>query len=166
MRILVVEAEPTCRSQLASWLTLEFDVVTCPGPQTPGYTCPGGRGEVCNLAESADLVVLDLWVEGDTFLSGTAGWELLFYYRSLGKPVVVLTDPHDPIRPLQEEGVAVLRRPADRPSLLRAVRGLLAGAEWTPRGPGEETVPDAIVAGGRPGSWEGRALSRSRSEDP
>lgn len=124
--VLVVEPDQEARRRLSSWLgEAGFNVTECPGPITPEYTCPAGRCEFCALAAAADVIVLDLWLESDTMMTGTPGCEVLFYYLSLNKPVVVLGHEEDPLRPLPQEGIAVLRRPPDRASLIAAVRALL-----------------------------------------
>ena len=125
-----------------------FEVVACPGPQGPDFDCAGASSYGCPLAEDADLVVLDLELESDLMVCGVAAWELLHYYRSLDKPVVVLTAPGDPTRPLPEQRIAVLRRPPDRSALVEAIRVLLLAKDLYPA-PEPESAPDVLVPGGR-----------------
>lgn len=99
--------------------------MACPGPGAPDYTCLGGRGETCPLARAADVVVLDLSLETDEAMRGTPGWQLLLYYVSAGKHVVALCGTEDPVRPPPDDQVAVVRRPARREALMRAVQDLV-----------------------------------------
>ncbi len=147
MRVFVVESEEWIRDLLVPWLQeAGFQVVTCPGPQGPDFSCPGATKEGCHLAEGADLIVLDLELESDLLVCGVAGWELLHYYRSLDKPVVVLTGFEDAIRPLPSDRIAVLPRPPDRDGLVEAIRVLLLSKELRPA-PERETIQEVEVAG-------------------
>lgn len=125
--VLVVEEDDVIRDRLAAWLSEGgFMPLTCAGPLAPEYTCPGGRGEACPLAEFADLAVLDLWLESDTAMEGTPGWQLLPYYVSMGKAVVALATEEDQIHPIPETLVTMLRRLPEKEQLLSAVRALVA----------------------------------------
>lgn len=149
MMVLVVESEEWLRELLIPWVReAGFEVVACPGPQGPDFDCAGASTYGCPVAEGADLVVLDLELESDLMVCGVAAWELLHYYRSLDKPVVVLTAPGDPTRPLPEQRIAVLRRPPDRGALVQAIRVLLLAKDLYPA-PEPESVPDVLVPGCR-----------------
>jgi hypothetical protein len=76
-----------------------------------------------------------------------AAWELLHYYRSLDKPVVVLTGFGDAIRPLPGDRIAVLRRPPDRDAFVEAIGLLLLMKELHPTAE-PESAPDLLVPGG------------------
>lgn len=120
--VLIVAADPGDRERYGGWLEEEgFEVVFCPGPRAPGYTCVGGETGSCALAIGADLVVLDSALPTEDLGEGTSASELVTIYASLGKPVV---------------GVATLRReivppanwvrwPPSREDLLAAVRSQL-----------------------------------------
>jgi hypothetical protein len=126
--VLVVEGQ-TDRAE-PMWSALEragLDVLACPGPCAPEFTCLGGRGKRCALAAAADVVVLDLELAGDVVMMGTPGWELLLYYLGLGKKVVALVGDGDAVRPLPDDEVAVVPRRAPEGGVLAAVRRL-AGA--------------------------------------
>lgn len=124
--VLVVESDPGARDRLASWLEeAGYEVFVCPGPSGPEYVCVGGLGGPCPLVAAADAVVLDLWLEGDTVMEGTPAGELLVYYLASGKAVVALTHEDDPVVPLPDGQIAIVRRPAERGPLLGAVRRLL-----------------------------------------
>ena len=129
--VLVVARTPEARRSLGSWLEAEGeDVLACPGPGAPDYTCIGSRSERCVLAEAADIVVIDLELAGDVAMAGTPGWQLLLYYVSLGKKVVAIVGSEDPVRPTADDQVAVVRRPAEPREILDAVRALRAGVVY------------------------------------
>jgi hypothetical protein len=66
------------------------DVVACPGPTAPEYTCIGGREGYCPLVERADVVVLDPWLAGDEYGVGTSADDLVEVYASGGRTVILL----------------------------------------------------------------------------
>ncbi len=89
--VLLVEADRTQRERLGEALERAgFEVIECTGPVGPDYICVGGRDGWCPLADGADVVVLDLWLESDTALTGTPASELLRLYLGCGKRVVTL----------------------------------------------------------------------------
>lgn len=142
--VLVVENDAVIRDRTASWLDADgYDVLLCPGPQAPDYTCVGGRGGTCALAAAADVVVLDLALESDAAMTGTPGWEVLLHYVSIGRPVLALVGAADPVRPIADDDVAVLARPVRRRPLLAAVRDLLERRDRPAAG-----GPSAPAAGG------------------
>ena len=148
MKVLVVESEDWLRDRLIPWVReAGFEVLTCPGPQGPDFDCAGASRYGCPLGESADLIVLDLELESDLMLCGEAAWELLHYYRSLDKPVVVLTGFDDAIQPLPGDRITVLRRPPDRDALTEAIRVLLLMKQLHPTAAAESS-PDVLVSGG------------------
>jgi CheY-like chemotaxis protein len=127
--VLVVESEAESRAQMADWLEdAGYDVVVCPGPGAPDYTCIGGRGLPCPLAISADLVVLNDHLDSDAMMQGTPGWQLLTYYYELGKPVVSLIDSSDFVVPKVDDRVKTLHRPVDRTTLVKTVEELADAA--------------------------------------
>jgi hypothetical protein len=120
--VLVVDQDPEPRQRVAGWLReAGYEVLTCPGPVAPSYTCAGGRGELCPLARAAEVVVLNLELASDTVMKGTPALTLLCYYLGLGKAVVALGRPGDSIRPFQQERVVMIAWPPERRALLRAV---------------------------------------------
>ena len=61
-----------------------------PGPQRPDYTCIGGRtGDVLSRTE-ASIVVLDMSLDSEAVVMGTAAEDLLGMYLLSGHRVVVL----------------------------------------------------------------------------
>ena len=89
--ILLVESDPVERERLASALERGgFDVIGCPGPSAPDYTCIGGREGFCPLLEQADAVVLDVWLTGDELGVGTPSEQLLEMYLADGRSVVTI----------------------------------------------------------------------------
>ena len=123
--VLLVEAEEDLRADLELCLTdAGFDVASCAGPHLAGPACPFERSGPCDLVRSAQVVVLDDWLESDTLMDGPPGWELAVAYRALGLPVVVLARPGEsgPIRGGFRN--IVLDRPPAHATLIRAVERL------------------------------------------
>ena len=130
---LVVETDDDRRGEIGGWLEDEgFDVLVCPGPRAPHYTCLASDGGRCPLAAAADVVVLNMRQASDEAMQGTPGWELLLYYLEHGSRVVAFSGDPDSFRPRPDQDVAVLRRPPDRRELIGAVRRLVRTA--TPGG--------------------------------
>jgi hypothetical protein len=146
--VLLVEAEEDLRADLSRWLTdAGFGVATCAGPHIAQPTCPFDRAGPCELVRSADVVVLDEWLESDTLMTGTPSWELAVAYHAMGKALVVLAGQGDPLRFEQDPSVIVLERPPERAALVRAVEAAASAAVGAP----EDWVLDA-----RPGAPRGR----------
>lgn len=124
--VLVVHQDREAREQIVEGLEAQgYQVLGCPGPGPPDYTCVGGRGLRCPLAALADAVVLDLFLAGDVMVEGTTARELLSYYRGLGKPVVALTGGTDATLHWGDELVVSLRWQSPLDGLAEALRGLL-----------------------------------------
>ena len=67
--VLLVESDPVERERLAAALEGDgFEVVLCPGPTAPDYTCVGGRVGRCPLATDG-CVVVDTDQDGDAAVS-------------------------------------------------------------------------------------------------
>ena len=136
-RVLVVEWRMPSRERFAGALEeAGFDVTTCPGPSGPGYECIGGRGLPCPLVFDADVVILDLRLESDEMGLGIPAWQLALTYRGAGKPLVVLSGESDPVSLIREPGVEILSRRPDPPTLVEAVRRVLAESSAPAAGPG------------------------------
>src|SRR5437588_11673069 len=134
-RVLVVESDADARDRIGSWLEDDgYDVTGCPGPTRPDYTCVGSRTQRCPLAEEADVVVLDLALEGDVATEGTPASALLMYYTWASKKVVALEHGGEHTR--DEEDVIFRGWPPERASLLDAVRRFA-----DPRGVAPEQAP-------------------------
>jgi hypothetical protein len=120
--VLVVEADVAERDRYASALeSAGFEVLTCPGPTEPDYTCLGAREGTCPLLEDAAVVVLDMSLDSEALLTGTPAEELLGLYLTAGRPVVVLGSRGGPTL----EGQLVrLRRHADDEQVVASVRSL------------------------------------------
>ena len=126
--VLVVEHDRDARSRIGRWLAeADYDVIECPGPSAPDFTCVGSRGGRCALAMDADVVVLNLRQASDEFMVGSPGYELLFYYTARGKRVVVVAGDQDAMVPFPSADVAVVRRPVQRDALLDAVGWMTVG---------------------------------------
>ncbi|MEX2555019.1 MAG: hypothetical protein WEB06_05250 [Actinomycetota bacterium] len=123
--VLLVEPDSVRRNEIGRWLEdAGYEVLDCPGPSAPDYSCIAACGAPCPLAGAADVVVLDMRLASDDAMQGLTGWELLIYYMEHGERVVALSGQEDSVHPLDDEGVTVLRRPVDREELIDAVRGL------------------------------------------
>ncbi len=120
--VLVVEADPDERGRFGGWLERAgFQVLVCPGPTEPDYTCVGSRGRTCPLAAETDVIVLDMNLQSEGVVVGTPAEELLGLYLMSGRRVVVLgSHPGDEV-PGQ---LRRLRRHPAREELVAAVRGL------------------------------------------
>lgn len=120
--VLVVEADVSLREQYGIWLEdAGFDVLVCPGPTEPDYTCVGARGVPCPLVAEVDLVILDMSLDSEAVLTGTAAEEILGLYLMTGKRVVVLgSHPGDQV----EGQLSRMHRHPEREDLLDAVRSL------------------------------------------
>jgi CheY-like chemotaxis protein len=127
--VLVVEADPAERELFSSWLEGSgFTVLACPGPSEPDFTCVGDRKGTCPLAEAADVVVLDMSLESEALMRGTAAEDLLGLYLVSDRPVVTLGSRDGDEVP---GGLIRLRRHPTRETLLQAVRGLYTPVpEW------------------------------------
>jgi CheY-like chemotaxis protein len=124
--VLVVENDYDRRFEMGGWLEdAGFDVLVCPGPRAPSYTCLAADDRDCPLATVADVVVLDMHLASDEAMQGTPGWELLLYYLDRGPRVVAIAGDPDSFRPRPDADVAVLRRPPDRRELIGAVNRLI-----------------------------------------
>jgi hypothetical protein len=120
--VLVVAADPAERELFSSWLEGSgLTVMTCPGPTEPDFTCVGDRKGTCPLAEAADVVVLDMSLDSEALMRGTAAEDLLGLYLVAGRPVVTLGFRDGDEVPGE---LVRLRRHPTRETLLRAVRGL------------------------------------------
>jgi CheY-like chemotaxis protein len=120
--VLVVEADPAERELFSHWLeAFGFTVLACPGPTEPDFTCVGDRKGTCPLAEAADVVVLDMNLESEALMTGTAAEDLLGLYLVSGRPVVTLGSRDGDEVPGE---LVRLRRHPTRETLVRAVRGL------------------------------------------
>ncbi|HZP89371.1 MAG TPA: hypothetical protein VFC04_00055 [Actinomycetota bacterium] len=89
--VLVVEADPEERERFGSWLEGSgYEVTLCPGPTEPDYTCLGDRDGFCPLVAEVDAVVLDMSLDSEAIMVGTAAEEILAFYLMSGRRVVVL----------------------------------------------------------------------------
>ncbi|HLA93400.1 MAG TPA: hypothetical protein VJO36_07700 [Actinomycetota bacterium] len=129
--VLLVQADEAERDRLASWFEeAGFEVATCPGPTGPDYTCVGSRGGACALAAEASVVVLDMSLESEAVVRGTAAEELLALYLFGGHKIVALGSHPGGEVPGQ---LVRLHRHPERDELVHAVR------ELTNMGPGTST---------------------------
>jgi CheY-like chemotaxis protein len=127
--VLLVEADPELRDRIGEWLERSgFEVLLCPGPSAPSYTCVASTGRPCVLVKAADVVLLDLWLESDTVMSGTTASELLANYVSSGRPVVVIDPGHDELLTFMDESAARIEWPPERREVVESVRVAIQSA--------------------------------------
>jgi DNA-binding response OmpR family regulator len=124
--VLIVDRDADTRGRVGGWLEeAGLDVVSCPGPTAPDFTCVGSRDGHCPLAREADVIVLDLWLESDAAMLGTRAKNLVRFYRSCGKPLVVMSDRHDETAEWVEDlSLAEVDWPPDRRDLMETIRVL------------------------------------------
>jgi hypothetical protein len=122
--VLIVDRDPDTRDRVGAWLEdVGLDVLACPGPTGPEFTCVGSRDGRCPLAQAADLVALNLWLESDAAMFGTRASRLVRHYRAWGKPVVVMTDRHDDVAERMEDlSPVMVDWPPDRRDLIETIR--------------------------------------------
>ena len=100
-----------------------FDLLVCTGPTEPDYTCIGARTGACPLAAEASVVILDMSLDSEAVVMGTAAEELLGLYLMSGHPVIVLGSHGGE----EISGQLVrLRRHPRREELIGVVRSLAA----------------------------------------
>jgi CheY-like chemotaxis protein len=89
--VLLVEADPAERERIGSILERwGYQVSVCPGPTGPDYTCVGSREGGCALTSEGAVIVLDMSLDSEAVVSGTAAEELLALYLFGGHRIVVL----------------------------------------------------------------------------
>jgi len=119
--VLLVESEEGERERLGKSLEAAgYQVIACPGPTAPDYTCIGGREGYCPLLERADVVVLDPWLAGDEIGVGTSSDDLLALYADSGRTVVAI----DAVRldPVARGNIIRLDRHPEAQAVVAAVR--------------------------------------------
>jgi CheY-like chemotaxis protein len=132
LRVLLVEGDDAAREEFGRILEgAGHEVLLCPGPTGPDYTCVGTRGGRCALADGADAVVLDTRLRGDDLFGGATGWQLALAYRDQGLPLVALAEAGGATSMLREKGVVILRRRPTGQTLLRALRRAVSEAQPT-----------------------------------
>lgn len=101
-----------------------IEVMSCPGPRAPHFSCIGIRGLGCPLQEAAGVVLLDLHPEPGMYLDTTARVSLVEYYHEHAKTVLALVDEPD-LATCEIAGVAVIDRLTDPARLVATVHELL-----------------------------------------
>lgn len=121
--VLLVEADPNERRRFSRALHEAGyeDLMLCPGPFPPSFTCFGSEGRQCALTAAADVIVVDLRLRSDVAMKGTPGWHLFLNYYATGKPIVALWGIEDAVYPHPEPHVTVLTRPVASEDLIAAV---------------------------------------------
>ena len=131
--VLVVAYDDETRNRWSDWLDRPAtDVMACRGPRQPTYTCLGGQGKPCPLANGAELVVLDLNLASDEAMEGAPAWQLLLYYLEQGCDVVAVTDGEVLLRWLQDDHLLTIPTPVDREALIEAIERIASHrGTWT-----------------------------------
>lgn len=129
---LVVAFDRAIRSSVGGWLeSAGFDVLLCTGPTEPDYRCIAEVAGDCPLAAAADIVVLDAWLESDADDMGMGAPDLIRFYRSKERPLIVLDHGRTGPSLIVPERTALLEWPPNRRELERVAEALLA----TPKRP-------------------------------
>jgi hypothetical protein len=119
--VLLVESDAPERGRLGKALEeAGYQVMACPGPTAPDYTCIGGREGYCPLLERADVVVLDPWLAGDEIGMGTSSEDLLALYTGSGRTVVAIDAVC--LDPVARGSMIRLDRHPDAQAVVAAVR--------------------------------------------
>lgn len=119
--VLLVESDEGERERLGTALEgAGYQVIACPGPTAPDYTCIGGREGYCPLLERADVVVLDPWLAGDEIGVGTTSDDLVALYAGSGRTVVAIDAVH--LDPIAQGNIIRLDRHPEARSVVAAVR--------------------------------------------
>ena len=127
-KALIVSEDSGLRETVGRWLEDDgIEVLTCPGPRAPHFSCIGLRCSPCPLLGDADVVVLDLHPEPGQLADRTGRVALVKLYRENLRPVLVMADETGTALP-DVDGVAVVGRLADPASLVPTVRELLSQA--------------------------------------
>lgn len=124
--VLVVEPRPLDGRVFGTWLEEDgyTNVMICPGPGAPDYTCLATKSIACPLSNAADIVVVDMQQRSDDAMSGIPGWMLMLYYFDQGKRIVAITGPDDPVCPTEDDRICVIRRPPTKTEFMRALRAM------------------------------------------
>ncbi len=124
--ILLVEHDEQRRALIGGWLQdAGYDVLTCPGPSAPEYSCIGSRAGGCPLVYPASLVVLDLSFSPDARVRAPIGAHLLGFYLLTGKPIIALGRGDDLLADPLENQLVALERTPDRGDFLATVRSVI-----------------------------------------
>jgi CheY-like chemotaxis protein len=121
--ILLVERDPKARDLIGSWLKgAGYEVLLCPGPTAPDYSCIGGRARRCALVDPVTVIIVDLSLARDAMLQGSARMDLLGYYLSTGKRVIALGPGDQLLGRVLEEHLIPLDGVPDRQALVQTIR--------------------------------------------
>jgi hypothetical protein len=122
--VLVVESDAAERDLLSSWFEdTGREVLSCPGPTAPDFTCIGSRTRACPLVLEAETIILDMSTESEALMTGVPSEALLAFYLLSGRRVVALGS--HPASGISGQLVRLRRHP-ERSELLDAVASLEA----------------------------------------
>ncbi|HET9672813.1 MAG TPA: hypothetical protein VFQ40_08205, partial [Actinomycetota bacterium] len=115
------------RTSVGGWLEAAgYDVILCTGPTDPDYRCVAEVNGVCPLADAADLIVLDAWLQSDADDRGPGAPDLVRFYRSKDRPLIVLDHGRSGPSLIVPERTALLEWPPNRRELEHVAQALLA----------------------------------------
>jgi len=124
--ILLVEQDEQRRARFGEWLQdAGYEVLTCPGPSAPAYSCIGTRAGRCALVDPASLLVLDLSFSPDAMVRAPIGVDLLGFYLLTGKPIIALGRGDDLLADPPEDQLIALERTPNRGDFLATVRSMI-----------------------------------------
>ena len=122
-QVLLVEADAEDRQLYGAWLEgAGFEVMACPGPRAPDYTCIGDRDGACPLTTDVDMIVLDTRLDSEMAFEGTSASDLLSVYRATGKPILIAPDGS---LGAHERGVVRLPWPVESTDLVLSARSVI-----------------------------------------
>jgi len=139
---LVVAYDRATSSAVGGWLEATgFEVALCPGPLGPSYRCVAAKASEsgCPLIRDADVIVLDLWLQSDVDDRGSAALDLVHYYRSRGKRLLMLDHGMSTSSLFPAERVAVLPWPPVRAEVERFAVALAGEGGRSTDVPDDET---------------------------
>jgi hypothetical protein len=126
--ILLVEHDERRSALFGGWIQdAGYEVLACPGPSAPGYSCIGSREGHCPLVDPASLVVLDLSFSPEATIRAPIDIDLLDVYLLTGKRIIALGRGDDLLADGLENQLITLERMPDRGDFLAAVHSSSPG---------------------------------------
>ena len=129
--MLLVEPDEQRGTLFGGWLEdAGFDVLVCPGPTAPEYSCIGGRTGGCPLVDPASLIVLDLGFASDPAGRSTVDVDVdvVAYYLMTGKPIITLGKAEG-LLANEPDPLIALRWTPERRDLIATTRGLTSRSD-------------------------------------
>ncbi len=118
--VLIVDRDPDTRDRawVRGWKMRDSMSWDAPARRVPSSRVSDRGMGRCPLAQGADLVALNPWLESDAAMLGTRASKLVRHYRAWGKPVVMMTDrrgdmTEQMLRPFPGDGRLATESPRD-----------------------------------------------------